>query len=92
MLGRPAKVLSIFVFFFLVSRMKDMVLNIDLAPTFLDIAGVNIPKDMDGSSIMKLFRKTKDGRQFKRYRKRLYITFHLNGSTLGLCPQDRKHF
>lgn len=47
-------------------RMKDMVLNIDFSPTFLDIAGVNIPKDMDGSSIMKLFRKTKDGRQFKR--------------------------
>lgn len=47
-------------------RMKEMVLNIDLAPTFLDIAGVKIPKDMDGVSIMKLFRKTRYGRRAKR--------------------------
>lgn len=44
-----------------------MVLNIDIAPTFLDIAGVNVPRDMDGSSIMKLFRKSRDGRRSKRY-------------------------
>jgi len=61
------------------SRMKDMVLNIDLAPTFLDIAGVKIPKDMDGVSIMKLFRKTRYGRRAKRYTAHLtlYFNFYL---------------
>lgn len=44
-----------------------MVLNIDLAPTFLDIAGMKIPKDMDGTSVMRLFRKPRAGRRAKRY-------------------------
>ena len=33
----------------------SLVLNIDLAPTFLDIGGVAQPEHMDGKSIVPLF-------------------------------------
>ncbi len=33
----------------------DMVVNVDFAPTFLDLAGIDVPPDMQGSSIRPLF-------------------------------------
>lgn len=41
------------------TQLEPMVLNIDLAPTFLDAAGVPIPASMHGRSMLPLF----DGRQ-----------------------------
>ncbi len=39
----------------------EMVLNIDIAPTFLDIAGVAVPKEMQGRSWTPLFSGKPDG-------------------------------
>ncbi|XP_034947139.1 LOW QUALITY PROTEIN: extracellular sulfatase SULF-1 homolog [Chelonus insularis] len=47
------------------SVVDEIVLNIDLAPTFLDIAGIEPPPQMDGRSFKKLFLTNKQGRRTK---------------------------
>ncbi|MBO4955826.1 MAG: sulfatase [Muribaculaceae bacterium] len=50
----------------------SMVQNIDYAPTFLDLAGVEIPADMQGVSLLPLLR----GEQPAEWRPYVYYHFH----------------
>lgn len=50
------------------SVINNQVSNVDLAPTFLDIAGIAIPKDYQGKSMLSLLEgKTKDIRKYVYY-------------------------
>ena len=42
---------------------NDFVMNLDIAPTVLEAAGVAIPKDVQGKSMLPLLRKTAKGRE-----------------------------
>ena len=50
----------------------EMVQNIDYAPTFLELAGVSVPGDMQGVSLMSLLR----GEHPEGWRKSLYYHFY----------------
>ncbi len=51
---------------------KDLVQNLDFGPTFLDFAGVQVPKDMQGRSM----RKVLQGKTPKDWRASVYYHYH----------------
>lgn len=53
---------------------SQLVQNIDYAPTFIDLAGLPVPKDMQGVSLAPLLRNDKSDKSWKR--KSLYYHFY----------------
>ncbi len=51
---------------------KQMVLNVDFAPTFLECAGVSIPNDIQGKSFMSMFK----GEIPPNWRKSMYYRYY----------------
>ncbi|TWT84743.1 Choline-sulfatase [Planctomycetes bacterium CA13] len=57
-------------------NVRAMVQNIDYAPTFLDIAGVPIPKEVQGRSMVPLF----EGETPKDWRDSIYYHYYMDGA------------
>lgn len=67
---------------------KDLVSNVDFAETFLEIAGVDVPGDMQGRSLVTLFDGTTpdNWRQSHYYQ---YYEFHGNRRTAHMVRRHR---
>lgn len=59
-------------------NLDHLVLNMDIAPTLLDFAGMNIPDDIQGESMKKML----EGRKEKNWRDKVY--YHYYGKSFGL--------
>ena len=53
-------------------RVKEMTLNVDFAPTLLEMAGVEIPKEMQGESFVPLI----NGQGSKQWRDAIYYHYY----------------
>ena len=75
---------------------SDLVQNIDFAPTYLDMAGVEVPSDINGRSWKELFsgKTPKDWRTVLYYHYYDYPAIHMVRKHDGVCTKDYKliHF
>ena len=77
------------------SRNTQMVQNLDFAQTFLDVAGVDAPSDMQGESLVPLFEgKTEGFRDAVYYHYYEYPSVHMVKRHYALVNEDYKlvHF
>lgn len=65
------------------TRRDEMVLNIDIAPTLLDLAGIEIPQQMDGSSMAPLLR----GEEIT-WRDRFYFEHYTSPAPILYIPRS----
>ena len=77
------------------TRNTQMVQNLDFAQTFLDAAGINQPSDMQGESLVPLFKgETQDFRDAVYYHYYEYPAVHMVKRHYGIVTEDYKlvHF
>lgn len=68
--------------------MQEPVLNIDLAPTFVELAGLDVPENMDGRSLIYLLRSMPTESMLQGWRKSFIVEYHGNGKRFNPgCPQ-----
>ena len=65
------------------TKVEQLTQNIDFAPTFLDIAGVNIPEDMHGNSFVPLLK----GESPENWRDAIYYHYYEKG-THNVAPHE----
>lgn len=59
-------------------RSKSLIQNIDYAPTFLEAAGVKVPADIQGRSLLPIFKN--DGNAPADWRSAIYYTYSGEGT------------
>jgi len=72
---------------------KDLIANIDFAPTLLALAGIEIPNDMQGRSFLPMLRgepAPEDWRTGIYYRYWLHMTSHANPAHFGIRTKQYK--
>jgi len=72
------------------TTIEQMVLNIDLAPTFYELAGVKTPSWVQGDSMVRLFKGSKDWRKSFLYSYWVDINYPQYPRTLAVRTEDFK--